>query len=89
MSPHEYLNHSFTRLPHRFFPTKRGILLELNKHALDRQCLGEKNLRHIFQVPVILLSDTDYGVEVSLRVLQEILGSECEGIYEEVPPRKV
>lgn len=50
---------------------------------------GEKNLRHIFQVPVILLSGIEYGVGVSIRVLQEILGSEFEGVYEEVPLREV
>lgn len=49
----------------------------------------KKNLRHIFQVPVILLSGTEYEVGISLRVLQEILGSEFEGIYEEVPVREI
>lgn len=38
---------------------------------------------------MILLSGTEYEVEISIRVLQEILGSEFEGIYEEVPLREV
>lgn len=79
---HECLNHSFSRLP-QFFPTKQGTLFELNKHALARQCMG-KIFQAYFPGPCDSPVWYGYGAGVITGVPQEVLGSEFEGIYEEV-----